>query len=102
MQTTDTILLVRPFQFRRNEETAINNYFQSEEIPPRKIHQTATSEFDNFASLLQHAGIHTIVIQDNGIHQTPDSIFPTMWSLFMVKAPHYTPCLPIIGGASEI
>lgn len=76
MQTTDTILLVRPYLFRKNEETAINNYFQSEEIPLRKINQTATSEFDNFASLLQHAGIRTIVIQDNGKHQTPDSIFP--------------------------
>ena len=50
MQTTDTILLVRPYLFKRNEETAINNYFQSEKIPPRKINQTATSEFDNFAS----------------------------------------------------
>ena len=29
-QTTDTILMVRPINFRKNEQTAVNNYFQED------------------------------------------------------------------------
>ena len=31
-QITNTILMIRPATFRMNEETAINNYFQKEQI----------------------------------------------------------------------
>ena len=29
-QTTNTILMIRPVNFRMNEQTAVNNYFQEE------------------------------------------------------------------------
>ena len=76
MQTTDTILLVRPKQFRRNEQTAVNNYFQGKEDQNNALKYTAIEEFDNFVALLNYAGVQTVVLQDEGIYDTPDSIFP--------------------------
>lgn len=75
MQTTDTLLLVRPFRFRKNEETAINNYFQ-EDLLSSLSAQHAQKEFDNFVSTLNLHKINTLVIQDEGAFDTPDSIFP--------------------------
>ncbi|PRD48800.1 citrulline utilization hydrolase CtlX [Sphingobacterium haloxyli] len=75
MQTTDTLLLVRPYQFRKNEETAINNYFQ-EDLTSSSSAQHAQKEFDNFVSTLNLHKINTLVIQDEGEYDTPDSIFP--------------------------
>lgn len=75
-QTTDSILLVRPTAFRKNEETAVNNYFQSEENSDSKATTLALAEFDNFVQTLQVKGIKTIVIEDDGSNNTPDSLFP--------------------------
>ena len=75
MQTTDTLLLVRPFQFRKNEETAVNNYFQEDLKSPNEALQ-AEHEFDNFINTLNTNKINTLVIQDEGKFDTPDSIFP--------------------------
>ncbi|MBD1421037.1 citrulline utilization hydrolase CtlX [Sphingobacterium chuzhouense] len=75
MQTTDTLLLVRPFRFRKNEETAINNYFQEDLLLPLPAQQ-AQEEFDNFVNTLNAHKINTLVIQDKGEYDTPDSIFP--------------------------
>lgn len=30
MQVTNTILMIRPVGFRKNEQTAVNNYFQED------------------------------------------------------------------------
>ncbi|PRD53831.1 citrulline utilization hydrolase CtlX [Sphingobacterium gobiense] len=74
-QTTDTLLLVRPYQFRKNEETAVNNYFQEDLLLPLPAQQ-AQEEFDNFVNALNAHKINTFVIQDEGDYDTPDSIFP--------------------------
>jgi len=76
MQTTDTIFMVRPFSFRSNEETAVNNFFQSQEVNQDNIADLALAEFDNFTRLLKSAGIKIITLQDQGLKNTPDSIFP--------------------------
>lgn len=78
MQTTNRILLVRPFRFRKNEETAVNNYYQQdlEDSSAKEIAKQAIQEFDDFAALLQNNGIETIVLQDRQDFDTPDSIFP--------------------------
>lgn len=74
-QTTDTLLLVCPFAFRKNEQTAVNNYFQGDlsSVTPE---EDARTEFDNFVRQLQEANIKTIILQDSGQWDTPDSIFP--------------------------
>lgn len=74
-QTTDTLLLVRPYHFRKNEETAINNYFQ-EEMDVHDPAKSAQQEFDAFVQQLTDHKINVLVLQDEGHLDTPDSIFP--------------------------
>lgn len=76
MQTTNTILMVRPFYFRRNEETAVNNFFQAENEKTDRLSDLAITEFDNFVKSLKNVGIKVLVVQDSGKLDTPDSIFP--------------------------
>lgn len=76
MQTTNTILMVRPFFFRRNEETAVNNFFQAENERTDRLSDLAVAEFDNFVKILKAAAIKVFVVQDPGKLDTPDSIFP--------------------------
>ncbi|WP_140937033.1 citrulline utilization hydrolase CtlX [Sphingobacterium lumbrici] len=75
MQTTDTILLVRPSAFRRNEETAVNNHFQ-QEGKQMNVQELALAEFNNFINLLKTHGIRTIVVENDTNLDTPDCIFP--------------------------
>lgn len=74
-QTTDTLLLVRPFSFRKNEQTAVNNYFQ-EDLAENNLDALAKAEFDHFVTILNAAKVNTLILQDNGEWDTPDSIFP--------------------------
>lgn len=67
--------MVRPRYFRKNEETAINNYFQ-EDLPGLNIAPLAIEEFDGLVKALNDFGVQTHVLQDDGQHDTPDSIFP--------------------------
>ena len=47
-QTTNTILMIRPINFRMNEQTAVNNYFQEEiEAKNTEINVKAQEEFDD-------------------------------------------------------
>ncbi len=82
-QIADTLLMVRPVNFRMNEETAVNNYFQkSTENHQSTINKKAQAEFDAFADKLQAVGVTTIVVDDIASHDTPDSIFPNNWVSF--------------------
>ena len=83
MQSTNTILMIRPVNFRMNEQTAVNNYFQSD-IDARNsiVNAKAQKEFDAFVSALRNNGVHVIVIEDTKNPDTPDSIFPNNWISF--------------------
>lgn len=79
-QITDSILMVRPAQFRMNEQTAVNNFFQERlDMTQDTITVKAQKEFDNFVETLRGVGINVIVFQDDLIPDTPDSIFPNNW-----------------------
>ena len=79
-QITDSILMVRPAQFRMNEQTAVNNFFQEQlDITQDTITVKAQKEFDNFVETLRGVGINVIVYQDDLVPDTPDSIFPNNW-----------------------
>jgi hypothetical protein len=82
-QITNTILMVRPVQFRMNEQTAVNNYFQ-EDIDKKniEINSLAQKEFDEFVDKLKAVGINVIVVNDKIETDTPDSIFPNNWVSF--------------------
>ena len=83
-QTTNTILMVRPINFRMNEQTAVNNYYQHEleNVLPEKVNAKAQLEFDTFVEKLRGVGVNVIVVSDNDEFDTPDSIFPNNWISF--------------------
>ena len=83
-QTTNTILMVRPVNFRMNEQTAVNNYYQQElsDTLPAAINAKAQKEFDDFVVKLKTNGIEVIVVNDTENPNTPDSIFPNNWISF--------------------
>ena len=83
MQITNTILMIRPVAFRKNEQTAINNYFQEDlEIKSAEINKKAQQEFDDFVKELRSNGVSVIVVDDQKETDTPDSIFPNNWVSF--------------------
>lgn len=82
-QTTNTILMIRPVNFRMNEQTAVNNYFQEElDLKNAEINTSAQKEFDAFVEKLRAVGIEVIVEEDDKRNDTPDSIFPNNWVSF--------------------
>ncbi|WGK63648.1 citrulline utilization hydrolase CtlX [Croceiramulus getboli] len=96
-QITNTILMVRPVAFRMNEQTAVNNYFQEDlELKNAEINRKAQQEFDAFVVKLRQAGIEVIVLEDDELLDTPDSIFPNNWVSFhengdVAKYPMFAP-----------
>lgn len=80
-QITDTILMVRPVGFRMNEQTAVNNYFQTK-MEGDDINEIATQEFDLFVDKLRSVGVNVVVVDDVPEDDTPDSIFPNNWVSF--------------------
>lgn len=83
-QITNTILMIRPVQFRMNEQTAVNNYYQKvlDNKSPQIVNSLAVKEFDAFVKKLRASGIEVIVVQDTQEFDTPDSIFPNNWISF--------------------
>lgn len=80
-QITNTVFMVRPAQFRLNEQTAVNNYYQDIQATSQlvDVNEKAQVEFDAFAKALQDKGVNVIIVNDDNIHDTPDSIFPNNW-----------------------
>ncbi|MBL7472779.1 citrulline utilization hydrolase CtlX [Robertkochia sediminum] len=82
-QATNSILMIRPVNFRMNEQTAVNNYFQEEtDALQATVNQKARTEFDTFVEKLRKAGVHVVVVEDTLDPDTPDSIFPNNWISF--------------------
>lgn len=83
-QITNTVLMIRPVQFRMNEQTAVNNYYQKtiSHLSPNEVNALAVKEFDAFVKKLQSVGIQVIVVNDTKEFDTPDSIFPNNWISF--------------------
>ena len=74
------ILMVRPASFGFNEETAVNNYFQSNPgITKKELQQTALLEFDTMVESLRSNGIQVVVVEDNKEPEKPDAVFPNNW-----------------------
>ncbi|MFY8003801.1 MAG: arginine deiminase-related protein, partial [Chitinophagaceae bacterium] len=82
MQNTSHILMIRPYNFTYNAQTAVNNSFQNAPQGNIDANAAATAEFDAFAALLKANGIQVHVVQDTAEPATPDSIFPNNWISF--------------------
>jgi len=76
--------MIRPVSFRMNEETVVNNFYQSDlqNLSAEEIQKKALAEFDAFVQKLTEAGINVIVVDDTKTPDTPDSIFPNNWISF--------------------
>ncbi len=83
-QTTNTILMIRPINFRMNEQTAVNNYYQKviDNLQPETVNAKAQKEFDAYVERLRSIGVYVIVVNDTEEFDTPDSIFPNNWISF--------------------
>lgn len=83
-QITNTVLMIRPVQFRMNEQTAVNNFYQktSDNTLSETVNSKAVKEFDGMVKKLKKAGINVIVVEDTKDFDTPDSIFPNNWISF--------------------
>lgn len=83
-QLTRHIFMVRPYRFRKNEQTSVNNYYQKNiaTLSDDQIATQAQTEFDAMVSTLQSHGISVTVVQDTEVPDTPDAIFPNNWISF--------------------
>jgi hypothetical protein len=81
MQATSNLLMIRPVDFRFNQQTATNNKFQ-QESEDSEIQDKALKEFDAFVEKLRANSLNITVIDDTLQPETPDSIFPNNWISF--------------------
>ncbi len=81
MQTTSHILMIRPVDFKYNEQTAANNKFQVAS-ETQDVQAQALKEFDGFVELLRQNEVDVTVVDDSLQPETPDSIFPNNWVSF--------------------
>jgi hypothetical protein len=81
-RTTDTILMVRPYDFGFNKETGTDNEFQINiTASPEQIQKQVSREFQNMVDRLKQEGVTVLILEkpDNAVHRTPDAIFPNNW-----------------------
>jgi hypothetical protein len=81
MQNTNHLLMIRPVNFKFNEQTAGNNKFQ-QETAEQDTQEKALKEFDGLVTLLRAHEVDVTVIDDTLTPETPDSIFPNNWLSF--------------------
>lgn len=81
MQTSTSVLMVRPARFGFNPHTAATNAFQSHltGLNPEEISQKAKEEFDQFVTMLRDKGIRVLVAADTWAPEKPDAVFPNNW-----------------------
>ena len=81
MQTTNTVLMIRPTRFSFNQDTAANNRFQRPAAVAEDVQRQALQEFDGYVAALRAEGVEVMVHDDAEAPHTPDSIFPNnCWS----------------------
>lgn len=72
--------MVRPAAFGFNDQTAANNYFQSDStLSQEQLQEIALTEFDGMVEILRSHGIDVVVIDDTREPVKPDAIFPNNW-----------------------
>jgi hypothetical protein len=98
MQTTSTIMMVRPANFGFNEETAGNNAFQTKDnsLTINEIKEKAVAEFDSFVKILRGCSVDVIVMEDSVAPLKTDAVFPNNWFSThedgtMILYPMYSP-----------
>jgi len=80
-QSANAVLMIRPYRFYPNPETAADNAFQQAveagELPA--ISAAAQQEFDEAVETLRAAGVTVHVVDDTATPDKPDAVFPNNW-----------------------
>ena len=80
-QSTNAVVMIRPFRFYPNPETASDNAFQREvaSTDADAVSKVAQEEFDQAVAQLRDAGVTVHVFDDTASPQKPDAVFPNNW-----------------------
>ena len=80
-QSANAVVMIRPFCFYPNPETASDNAFQREVASGDAIaiSKAAQTEFDQAVELLRGAGVTVHVFEDTASPEKPDAVFPNNW-----------------------
>ena len=80
-QSTNAVVMIRPYRFHPNPETAADNAFQQAiaegEMPA--VSSAAQKEFDEAVETLRDAGVTVHVVDDTATPEKPDAVFPNNW-----------------------
>jgi hypothetical protein len=80
MQSTDSVLMIRPGRFYPNPETAADNAFQRDaNRDVDALALVARKEFDAAVQTLLKAGVNVHVFEDTAEPEKPDAVFPNNW-----------------------
>jgi hypothetical protein len=80
-QSAKAVVMIRPFRFYPNPETASDNAFQREvaSTDADTISKAAQEEFDQAVERLRDAGVTVHVFEDTASPEKPDAVFPNNW-----------------------
>src|SRR5215468_2895678 len=80
MQSTNSVLMIRPSRFYPNPETAADNAFQSSaDRESDALTLMAREEFDAAVQTLRGTGVNVHVFEDTAEPEKPDAVFPNNW-----------------------
>ena len=80
VQSTNSVLTIRPGRFYPNPETAADNAFQRDtHYGSDTLTLAARKEFDAAVQTLRAAGINVHVFEDTAEPEKPDAVFPNNW-----------------------
>ncbi len=80
LQSTNSVLMIRPCRFYPNPETAADNAFQRRSnCDPGALSVAARSEFDAAVETLRNVGVMVYVFDDTADPEKPDAVFPNNW-----------------------
>lgn len=80
-QSANAVVMIRPFRFYPNPETASDNAFQRKVAAQDAgaVSKAAQTEFDQAVESLRGAGVTVHVIEDTPSPEKPDAVFPNNW-----------------------
>jgi hypothetical protein len=83
-QAPSAVMMVKPFGFGYNPETAASNAFQQSQgkEDETRIQSRALSEYEGLVSVLRSWGVEVIEFSPDNSTDTPDAVFPNNWVSF--------------------
>ena len=81
-RTADSVVMARPRYFGFNEQTGLDNEFQSRlDLAEAEINRRANDEFGRMVDRLRTEGVDCLILEPDPASQTklPDAVFPNNW-----------------------